>query len=594
MTHSLVSRIASRIALAVLLCALPTSAFGLAITINEIKAAKSATDGFAPNKRLGLTAAPVSDLTAKHVINKADCLAIQATDAPIVEINWSWTDYAPLGTGTATAAQYAIKVAQPGASCDANSMTVSSTSTPPCVLKKGSGSFASLLPVQEKTEINLKTDILGATNCSVETSTEAKVYFIVNDTSSGTLSNSGLALTFTIDTAAPKAPTVSTVSAGNKNLKVSWTVDDPTTTPYSRVYWSKISFPVSAPSQATSRSDLLTGSSYQITGLTNGETYYVAVTTMDANENESGAAKVVEAMPVPVQDLWQSYKASGGASEGGYYGCTASQSASPFGQQSLWLVLLASLALLLARRRRKHVVAAAVVLMSLATLMPERSYAESPRTMSLDLRFTYYTPMIDREFAKTSGATPFGDIMTGATELQYGASIDWRLLHGFGELGAGFSVGYWSQKGKARGYDGSASEDETELMVVPITLDLVYRFDVLAEKFRFPLVPYVKGGLAYGLWWARDGTGETSSYTDANNKTYSGEGGVAGLHGVVGIRLLLDIFEPKAARGFDIEMGVNHSYLYVEYQRLSLTNFGDAKSLDLSDELIVFGLAFDL
>ncbi len=60
------------------------------------------------------------------------------------------------------------------------------------------------------------------------------------------------------------------------------------------------------------------------------------------------------------------------------------------------------------------------------------------------------------------------------------------------------------------------------------------------------------------------------------------------------MRLLLDVFEPKAARGFDIEMGVNHSYLFIEYQRLSLTNFGDAKALDLSDDILVFGLAFDL
>jgi hypothetical protein len=72
------------------------------------------------------------------------------------------------------------------------------------------------------------------------------------------------------------------------------------------------------------------------------------------------------------------------------------------------------------------------------------------------------------------------------------------------------------------------------------------------------------------------------------------QGGIAGLHGALGMRLLLDVFEPRAAKGFDLEMGVNHSYLFAEYQVMSINNFGDKNSIDLSDSVLMFGLAFDL
>ena len=66
------------------------------------------------------------------------------------------------------------------------------------------------------------------------------------------------------------------------------------------------------------------------------------------------------------------------------------------------------------------------------------------------------------------------------------------------------------------------------------------------------------------------------------------------MQGTIGLRLLLDVFEPGAARSFDIEMGVNHSYLFAEVQQLWLNDFGSSKSIDLSDMVLAFGLAFDL
>jgi hypothetical protein len=98
----------------------------------------------------------------------------------------------------------------------------------------------------------------------------------------------------------------------------------------------------------------------------------------------------------------------------------------------------------------------------------------------------------------------------------------------------------------------------------------------------------------YGVWWFRDGSEEISNWTAKDGTNYHGMGGTGGLHGTIGLRFLLDVLEPMAARSFDIEMGVNHSYVFAEYQGRYLNDFGSAKSIDLSDGVVSFGFAFDL
>mgnify|MGYP003342203221 CR=1 FL=1 len=114
-------------------------------------------------------------------------------------------------------------------------------------------------------------------------------------------------------------------------------------------------------------------------------------------------------------------------------------------------------------------------------------------------------------------------------------------------------------------------------------------FDVLAERYEFPLVPYVKLGYAYGIWWATNGLGNLARAT-TNGTTTVARGGTGGFDATLGLRFLLDVLEPGAARSFDIEMGVNHSYLFGEYRHLVLTDWGSSSSIDLSDGIWNFGL----
>ncbi len=575
--------------------ALPASA--IQVKIDSIGTASGSK--FVPNKRLSRTSALVSDTSVKRLINISDCQAIEKQFADEkqakVKVTWSWTDFLNLGANIANA-NYGVKVAPPNKTCDTNSHIASKDDGDGCKAfeyKSGGGTAGKMF------EMDLN-DLVSGTKCTGGTDAQAKVHFIIKYQDTNLQDRTEFAtLTIDLDLSVPNPPTVSSVSGGNQNIKVTWKHADTNTTK-ARVYWSEISFSKDAVDAAPKKSDTLTATSYKITDLTNDKTYFIAVTAMDDAENESPAKEVVEARPVPVQDLWQYYKANGGASEGGFYpGCQASRRGDG-GWLAALLVVLLIVGVRLRERWSERAVKRALGLLAVAAIgvsvfAATEAHAESPRTASVDVRFGYYLPAIDTEFADNgSGHTPYKDVMKDSA-LHKGITVDWLVFNGFGELSFGFGLGFWEQEGTGKAYDGSKTDDKTILNILPITLDMSYRFTVLAEKFRFPLVPYGRVGAGYGIWWITNGLEETATYTDSKGNTSTARGGVAGLHWSAGIRLLLDVFEPQAAKGFDMELGVNHSYLFIEYQRMSLNNFGtDKKVLDLSDDIVHFGLAFDL
>jgi hypothetical protein len=60
-----------------------------------------------------------------------------------------------------------------------------------------------------------------------------------------------------------------------------------------------------------------------------------------------------------------------------------------------------------------------------------------------------------------------------------------------------------------------------------------------------------------------------------------------------GLMLMLDFLDPRLARDFDSEMGVNHSYIFAEFDYEQVDSFG-APALNLSSRRFSFGLAFDI
>ncbi|MFH1530824.1 MAG: MXAN_2562 family outer membrane beta-barrel protein [Pseudomonadota bacterium] len=216
---------------------------------------------------------------------------------------------------------------------------------------------------------------------------------------------------------------------------------------------------------------------------------------------------------------------------------------------------------------------------------------ESPQFMAMEVRFGFYHPSIDDEF---SGTGPYSSSFGDDDMIHFSGELDWQFWRPFGSLGLFGTAGYAWVQGRGLLADGSKSSDETKFKMVPLDMGLVYRMDVLAQKYKIPFVLAVKGGLTYAFWWMTDGLGETSSWTSTSGKKISATGGTMGLNAAIALHLHLDIFEPHSAKVFDNELGVNNSYLFVEYGVHWLNDFASGKSLDLTSHGLTFGLAFEM
>ena len=240
---------------------------------------------------------------------------------------------------------------------------------------------------------------------------------------------------------------------------------------------------------------------------------------------------------------------------------------------------------------------------------PGRRY-ESSQWFAFELKFSPYSPKID-ESAGLNGKTPFADLFTEPgnhhrpdSRLLTQLEFDFQFLHKHGSLGIGVTAGFARRTTHSFNYNDLAgteactipnctrSGDQTALNVMPFSLLLVYRWDWLALKHHVPLVPYLKIGLAYYVWWIENGSGSTSSVL-TNGKKEDAYGGTFGWVVNPGLSFLLDIIDPSAARTIDAELGINHSYVFVELHYADVSGFGAKDKLTLSDTTFNCGLAFE-
>ena len=117
---------------------------------------------------------------------------------------------------------------------------------------------------------------------------------------------------------------------------------------------------------------------------------------------------------------------------------------------------------------------------------------------------------------------------------------------------------------------GQPSGDKSTLKVVPVSLSAVYRFDYFLERRGFPLVPFGKLGLDWAYWQITDGNDEIAT----DGRGGHGRGGTFGWHAAAGLALVLDFFDPDAARDFDNELGVNHTALVFQYTYADISGLG--------------------
>ncbi len=211
----------------------------------------------------------------------------------------------------------------------------------------------------------------------------------------------------------------------------------------------------------------------------------------------------------------------------------------------------------------------------------------SPQHFAAELKFGPYYPDVDEEFGGED--TPFADTFGSNAALHGLFELDYQFLHLPGiSFAIGALIGGFKFNGKAiNATTGERSGEETTLSVMTMHLDAVIRVDALLYYTAVPLVPYVKGGLSYYIWW----TTNHSGISEIDGK--EGIGGTFGWNLQTGLMLCLDSFEQRAARTFDNEIGVNNSYIFAEMLLARIDNFERKGTLHLSDTTWMIGIALE-
>lgn len=305
---------------------------------------------------------------------------------------------------------------------------------------------------------------------------------------------------------------------------------------------------------------------------TNDVPYAVALAAIDRQENVGILSEVVCDTPRATNSFWDNYNAAGGQAGGGCAMGGASASGA-------FLVVIVA-ALLLWRRR-------SALLFGLVLLLPATSRADDSLVF-VEARFGPYRPRVD----PVNGRTPYRDTFGRASRLMGGAEIDLVPVHipSFGSIGVGALFGYTAANAKADFADKSGtSEESTSFNLWVLSAVATVRVDVLATSTRVPLMPYAKVGLMNGFWSSSDGRGvsRSSDGRDARGRT-------SGFFYAVGAMVLLDTFDPEAAKIFAAERGVKHSYVFGELSVADLRGVGQTHALRVGDVTWTAGIAFEI
>lgn len=420
------------------------------------------------------------------------------------------------------------------------------------------------------------------------------VYGVGDGTDTGEVSDD---FSLILKLTAPEAPSNLSAVAGEKSIQLSF--DAPATTDEETTYNAYISTtPDFVAGQYTDDFSvrgirrIVGGSSTSVTindGISVGQDYYLVVVAEDSDGNESAVSEVVTVTTVPTNDFYELYRQSGGEDTGGFLCSTTAVEAPASPLSSLvWLVLggLALLALRRVGRTRLAGPLAALAVAGASLLTPASASADEPiPTGHFEIRLGSYLPSVDDGLADPG---PYKLIFDNESMLLAEVEIDRVLYNGIGTAGFGGSFGFMQAVGKAVDGEGNASVDTTVFNIIPLRLLAFYQADFLVQELYIPLVPILKVGINYFLWWVTESSGSV-----ANSDGDSGSGGTFGWQVAVGLHLLLDWFDETAANNLRYEFGIDNSYFFTEYMMAEVDDFGSSSSIDLSDETLMFGLAFD-
>ncbi len=231
----------------------------------------------------------------------------------------------------------------------------------------------------------------------------------------------------------------------------------------------------------------------------------------------------------------------------------------------------------------------------------DRVHQSARPQFGFELRFGPWRPAIGNDAEREAYETVYGNDSSLFKDrpLMKQLEVSWYPWDRFGVGGLFFRIGHWRASGRTRdcpegagcedgGLDGSVRGNEkTSLTVMPLTVGAVFKLDYFKERFYIPLVPYVKGGIDYFLWF-NSAAGKTSVASDGSK----GRGGTLGVNGSVGLALNLDWIEPGAAMSGRSGSGIADTYLFIEYS-MAYSGFRSS-GLEMTENYALVGLAIDL
>lgn len=217
------------------------------------------------------------------------------------------------------------------------------------------------------------------------------------------------------------------------------------------------------------------------------------------------------------------------------------------------------------------------------TLHPYRS----AQNFALEIRVSPYRPAVDDE--PGLNGTPYADRFGTSRRVFVGLEFDWQTFRipYIGTIGPGLGIGTVSMSRRATTLSGRETDDEYSLSIKPIYLVGVLRIDAPWRDLGFPLVPYLKGGLAVAFWNASNSLGTSES------AGVSGKGTTWGTNVAGGVAFPLDAIDRTASRTMDSATGINNTYIYAEYYWLHLNGLAQDRALYVGTNSWAAGLAFE-
>jgi len=219
------------------------------------------------------------------------------------------------------------------------------------------------------------------------------------------------------------------------------------------------------------------------------------------------------------------------------------------------------------------------------------------------VRIGPYVPDIDKQLGKSPG--PYKQ-MFGGYHILAVLDVD-RVVWSskYGQVTVGLSAGYLQKHARAftmastpgDGDDRPRAADQNQFRLVPTALVAGYRFTWLDDEYGIPVVPYVRAGLSYYLWWITTADGSFAvackdGTTTMGCDSTKGYGASLGVQGSIGLAIRAERIDGATAISMR-QSGIQHAGIYGELSIAKVDGFGSDTKLSVGDRTWFAGVNFE-